>query len=341
MFRFGEPIYLYLLLIIPLLVVFYIFTNYRRRKKLRQYGDPELMAHLMPNVSKYRPDVKFWLVTVALAMVIFMLARPQFGSKMETVKRQGVETVVALDISNSMLAQDVTPSRLEKSKKLVSRLVETFNNDKVAMIVFAGEAFTQLPITSDYISAKMFLVTISPSLITTQGTDIRGAIDLAMKSFTQNEGVGRAIVLITDGENHEGGAVEAAQQAAEKGVRVFVLGVGSPDGSPIPVEGTNDFRRDKDGNVVVTKLNEQMCQEIAKAGNGMYVRVDNTNNAERALNAEINKLAKADVETQVYTEFDEQFDVLAWLALILLAVDVMLLNRKNPLFKNVKLFKQD
>lgn len=341
MFRFGEPIYLYFLLIIPFLVVFYIYTNYRRRKKLRQYGDPELMAHLMPNVSKYRPDVKFWLVTAALVMVIFMLARPQFGSKMETVKRQGVETVVALDISNSMLAQDVTPSRLEKSKKLVSRLVETFNNDKVAMIVFAGEAFTQLPITSDYISAKMFLETISPSLITTQGTDIRGAIDLAMKSFTPNEGVGRAIVLITDGENHEGGAVEAAQQAAEKGVRVFVLGVGAPDGSPIPVEGTNDFRRDKDGNVVVTKLNEQMCQEIAKAGNGMYVRVDNTNNAERALNAEINKLAKADVETQVYTEFDEQFDVLAWLALILLAADVMLLNRKNPLFKNVKLFKQD
>lgn len=341
MFRFGEPIYLYFLLIIPFLVVFYIYTNYRRRKKLRQYGDPELMAHLMPNVSKYRPDVKFWLVTAALVMVIFMLARPQFGSKMETVKRQGVETVVALDISNSMLAQDVTPSRLEKSKKLVSRLVETFNNDKVAMIVFAGEAFTQLPITSDYISAKMFLETISPSLITTQGTDIRGAIDLAMKSFTPNEGVGRAIVLITDGENHEGGAVEAAQQAAEKGVRVFVLGVGSPDGSPIPVEGTNDFRRDKDGNVVVTKLNEQMCQEIAKAGNGMYVRVDNTNNAERALNAEINKLAKADVQTQVYTEFDEQFDVLAWLALILLAADVMLLNRKNPLFKNVKLFKQD
>ena len=341
MFRFGEPIYLYLLLIVPFLVVFYLYTNYRRRKRLRQYGDPELMAHLMPNVSKYRPDVKFWLVTAALVMVIFMLARPQFGSKMETVKRQGVETVVALDISNSMLAQDVTPSRLEKSKKLVSRLVETFKNDKVAMIVFAGEAFTQLPITSDYISAKMFLETISPSLITTQGTDIRGAIDLAMKSFTPNEGVGRAIVLITDGENHEGGAVEAGQQAEEKGVRVFVLGVGSLDGSPIPVEGTNDFRRDKDGNVVVTKLNEQMCQEIAKAGNGMYVRVDNTNNAERALNAEINKLAKADVETQVYTEFDEQFDVLAWLALVLLAVDVMLLNRKNPLFKNVKLFKQD
>ena len=260
MFRFGEPQYLYLLIVLPLLAVFYFYSNYRRRKKLREYGSPELLAHLMPDVSKYRPDVKFWLTLSALAMVIFMLARPQFGSKMETVKRQGVETVVALDISNSMLAQDVTPSRLEKSKKLISRLVETFNNDKVAMIVFAGEAFTQLPITSDYVSAKMFLETISPSLITTQGTDIRGAIDLAMKSFTPNEGVGRAIVLITDGENHEGGAIEAAQEAAKKGMRVFVLGVGLPDGSPIPVEGTNEFRRDKDGNVVVTRLNEQMCQ---------------------------------------------------------------------------------
>ena len=183
MFRFGEPVYLYLLIILPILVGLYLYSNYRRRKKLREYGSPELLAHLMPDVSKYRPDVKFWLTLSALAMVIFMLARPQFGSKMETVKRQGVETVVALDISNSMLAQDVTPSRLEKSKKLISRLVETFNNDKVAMIVFAGEAFTQLPITSDYVSAKMFLETISPSLITTQGTDIRGAIDLGYEEF--------------------------------------------------------------------------------------------------------------------------------------------------------------
>jgi len=339
MFRFADPNFLYLLILLPFLVALYLYSNYHRRQNIRKYGDPALLKGLMPTISKYRPDIKFWLTFAALTLVILMLARPQFGSKMETVKRSGVEAVIALDISNSMLAQDVTPSRLEKSKKLISRLVETFNNDKVAMIVFAGEAFTQLPITSDYVSAKMFLETISPSLITTQGTDIRGAIDLAMKSFTPNEGVGRAIVLITDGENHEGGAIEAAQEAAKKGMRVFVLGVGSPDGSPIPVEGTNEFRRDKDGNVVVTRLNEQMCQEIAKAGNGIYVRVDNTNNAERALNAEINKLAKADVETQVFTEFDEQFQVLAWLAILLLAADLMILNRKNPLFKNVKLFK--
>lgn len=342
MFRFGEPLYLYLLLVLPFLAVLFFYSNYRRRKRIRQYGDPELLAHLMPDVSKYRPDVKFWLVFSALAMVIFMMARPQFGSKMETVKRQGIETVVALDISNSMLAEDVKPSRLDKSKKLISRLLETFNNDKVALIVFAGDAFTQLPITSDYISAKMFLETINPSLISTQGTDIGGAINLAMKSFTPNEGVGRAIVLITDGENHEGGATEAATEAAKKGVNVFVLGVGSPEGSPIPTEsGSNEFRKDRDGNVIVTRLNEQMCQEIAKAGNGMYVRVDNTNNAERALNAEINKLAKTDVESQVYTEFDEQFQVLAWLALILLVIDLIILERKNPLLKNVKLFKQD
>jgi len=292
------------------------------------------------SISKYRPDIKFWLTFAALTLVILMLARPQFGSKMETVKRSGVEAVIALDISNSMLAEDVTPSRLDKSKKLISRLVDTFNNDKVGLIVFAGDAFTQLPITSDYVSAKMFLETINPSLITTQGTDIGAAIRLAMKSFTPQEGVGRAIIVITDGENHEGGAVEAAQEAAEKGMQVFVLGVGSPDGSPIPAEdGSNNFRRDKDGNVIVTRLNEQMCQEIAKAGNGMYIRVDNTNSAEKVLNNEIAKLSKADVESQVYTEFDEQFQALAWLMLILLVVEMLILERKNPLFKNVRLFK--
>lgn len=262
MFRFADPNFLYLLILLPFLVALYLYSNYHRRQNIRKYGDPALLKGLMPTISKYRPDIKFWLTFAALTLVILMLARPQFGSKMETVKRSGVEAVIALDISNSMLAEDVTPSRLDKSKKLISRLVDTFNNDKVGLIVFAGDAFTQLPITSDYVSAKMFLETINPSLITTQGTDIGAAIRLAMKSFTPQEGVGRAIIVITDGENHEGGAVEAAQEAAEKGMQVFVLGVGSPDGSPIPAEdGSNNFRRDKDGNVIVTRLNEQMCQE--------------------------------------------------------------------------------
>ena len=340
MFRFANPDFLYLFFLLPVLVAVFLYYNHRRRQNIRKYGDPALLQELMPTVSKYRPDVKFWLTFAALALTIFMLARPQFGSKMETVKRSGVEAVIALDISNSMLAEDVTPSRLEKAKKLISRLVDTFNNDKVGMIVFAGEAFTQLPITSDYVSAKMFLESINPSLITTQGTDIGAAIRLAMKSFTTNDGVGRAIVVITDGENHEGGAIEAAKEAAEKNMQVFILGIGSPDGSPIPEErGSNHFRKDKDGNVIVTRLNEQMCQEIAKAGNGVYIRVDNSNSAEKILNEQIAKLAKADVESQVFTDFDEQFQALAWLVLILLVVEMLILERKNPLFLNIRLFK--
>ena len=338
MFRFADPTYLYLLIILPFIAAFYIYSNYRRKRNIRKFGDPELLAKLMPEVSKYRPNVKFWLTFAALTLTIFLLARPQFGSKLETVKRKGVEVVIALDISNSMLAQDVTPSRLDKSKKLISKLVDEFDNDKVGLIVFAGDAFTQLPITSDYVSAKMFLESISPALITTQGTAIGKAIDVAMRSFTPQEGVGRAIVIITDGENHEGGAVEAAKEAAKKGIRVFVLGVGSPDGAPIPIEGTNEYRKDNSGNVIVTRLNEQMCQEIAKAGDGMYIRVDNTNSAQRALNSEINKMAKTDVESKVYTEFNEQFQAIAWLILILLLVKMLILERKNPLFKNIKLF---
>jgi Ca-activated chloride channel family protein len=225
---------LYLLLLVPLLIALYVYSNIRRRRRIRAYGDPALLAPLMPTVSTVRMNAKFWLALAALVCLVFVIARPQFGSKMETVKRQGVETVIALDISNSMLAEDVTPSRLAKSKKLISRLVETFNNDKVGLVVFAGDAFTQLPITTDYVSAKMFLSSINPSLIATQGTDIGAAIRLAIKSFTPAEGVGRAIVVITDGENHEGGAVEAAKEAAEKGMNVYVLGVGGAPRAPHP-----------------------------------------------------------------------------------------------------------
>ena len=288
MFRFEEPAYLYLLLLLPLLAVFYLYSNYRRRKNIRKFGDPELMAQLMPDVSNYRPDVMFWMVFVVIGLFSVLLARPQVGSKLETVKRQGVEVMIALDISNSMLAQDVQPSRLQKAKRLVAQLVDKMENDKVGMIVFAGDAFTQLPITSDYISAKMFLESIDPSLISKQGTAIGAAINLASRSFTPQEGGGRAVIVITDGENHEGGAVEAAKDAAEKGIQVNVLGVGMPEGAPFPAEGTYDYRRDRDGNVIVTRLNEQMCQEIAKAGNGIYVRVDNTNGAQKAISREIN-----------------------------------------------------
>ena len=338
MFRFEEPTYLYLLLLLPLLAALFLYSNYRRRKAIKKFGDPELMAQLMPDASKYRPDVKFWIVFVAIGLFAVLLARPQFGSRLETVKRQGIEVIIALDISNSMLAEDVQPSRLQKAKRLVSQLVDKMENDKVGMIVFAGDAFTQLPITSDYISAKMFLETIDPSLISKQGTALGAAINLSTRSFTPMEGVGRTVILITDGENHEDGALEAAKAAVEKGIQINVLGVGMPEGAPIPIPGSNDYRRDREGNVVVTKLNEQMCQEIAQVGQGIYVRVDNSNAAQNAITKEINKLAKADVETQVYTEFNEQFQAIAWIILLLLLVEMLILERKNPLFKNIHLF---
>ena len=341
MFRFAHPDFLYLLFLLPVLVAFYVYAIVLKKKAIKKYGNPELLAELMPEVSPKRQHLKFWLLFGAITMVIIVMAGPQFGSKLETVKRQGVEVMIALDISNSMLAQDVQPSRLQKAKRLVAQLVDKMENDKVGMIVFAGDAFTQLPITSDYISAKMFLESINPSLISKQGTAIGAAINLATRSFTPQEGVGRAVIVITDGENHEGGAVEAAKAAAEKGIQVSVLGVGMPDGAPIPVEGTNDFRRDRDGNVVVTRLNEQMCQEIAQAGDGIYVRVDNSNAAQKVIAQEINKMAKADVETQVYTEFNEQFQAVAWIILLLLLAEMLILERKNPLFRNIHLFKKE
>lgn len=338
MFKFANPNALFLYILLLVVVGIYVVACRRRKKALNRYGSPELLGAMMPEVSGHRPALKFWITFVALCFMVLVLARPQFGSKMETVTRQGIETVIALDISNSMLAEDVAPSRLEKSKNVISKLVDSFTDDKVGLIVFAGDAFIQLPITSDFISAKMFLESISPNLITRQGTNIKAAIDMATRSFTPKEGVGKAIIIITDGENHEGGAKEAAKAAAEKGMMVYVMGVGSPEGAPIPAERANDFRRDKEGNVIITKLNEQMCQEIAAAGNGVYIRIDNTNNAQKLLQKEVDKLAKDDIETTTYSEYNEQFMVMAWIAFVLLLIEMLLMVKKNPRLKNINLF---
>ena len=338
MFKFANPNALFLYILLLVVVGIYFVACRRRKKALNRYGSPELLGAMMPEVSAHRPALKFWITFVALCFMVLVLARPQFGSKAETVTRQGIETVIALDISNSMLAEDVAPSRLEKSKNVISKLVDSFTDDKVGLIVFAGDAFIQLPITSDFISAKIFLESITPDLIARQGTNIKAAIDMATRSFTPKEEVGKAIIIITDGENHEGGAKEAAKAAAEKGMMVYVMGVGSPEGAPIPAGRANDFRRDKEGNVIVTKLNEQMCQEIAAAGNGVYIRIDNTNNAQKMLQKEIDKLAKADVETTIYSEYNEQFMVMAWMAFVLLLLEMLLMVKKNPRLKNINLF---
>lgn len=339
MFRFENPIYLWLLLIIPILVLIRFLVWRRRKRQFRLLGDAELLKLLMPDVSRVRPMVKFGLLLAVLALLVLMLARPQMGSKISHEKRNGIETIIALDISNSMRAEDVVPSRLDKSKLLVENLVDNFTNDKIGLVVFAGDAFVQLPITSDYVSAKMFLQNIDPSLIATQGTDIARAINLSMKSFTQQDKVGRAIIVITDGEDHEGGGVEAAKEAKKKGINVFILGVGDPKGSPIPT-GSGGYMKDRDGQTVMSALNEQMCQEVAKAGSGTYIHVDNTSDAQEKLNDQLAKLQKGDTSSVVYSEYNEQFQAFGILAVLLLILEVLVLESKNPLLKNIKLFKK-
>lgn len=338
MFRFANPEFLYLLFILPVLLAVYVYAYLQKRKAIKRLGNPEILSQLMPEVSPKRQFLKFWFIFGAVAAIIFVIAGPQFGSKLETVKRQGVEIMVCLDVSNSMLAEDVSPNRLEKSKQMLSKLTDGFTDDKVGLIVFAGDAFTQLPITSDYISAKMFLTSINPSMVSAQGTSIGAAINLAARSFTPNETSDKTIVLITDGENHEDDAIGASSAAAEKGIHVNIVGIGLPKGGPIPLQGTNNYMKDKDGNVVITMLNEQMCQEIAAAGKGMYVRADNTNSALKALQKEIDKMKKTELDSKVYSEYDEQFQLVAWIALFLLIVELLIFDRKNRIFRKVKIF---
>ena len=339
MLRFEDPIFLWLLCILPVLILIRLIGWKRRHAKLKKLGDPELLKQLMPGISKYRPTVKFSLMLSALALLIVMLARPQMGSKISHDKRQGIETIICLDISNSMLAEDVVPSRLDKSKMLIENLVDNFTNDKIGLIVFAGDAFVQLPITSDYVSAKMFLQNITPGLIQTQGTNIADAIDLASKSFTQQNNVGRAIVVITDGENHEPGATEAAAAAKKKGINVFILGIGNTTGAPIPM-GDGGYLKDHSGNTVMTALNENMCKELAQAGSGQYIHVDNTSDAEKTLNDDLAKLQKGDTSSVIYSEYDEQFQAVGILVILLLILEICILEVKNPLLRNIKFFEK-
>ena len=340
MFRFENPLYLYALAIIPLLALLYYYSNYRRRKRLKKYGDPALLRELMIDVSVWRPQVKVWLLLLSLASLIIAASRPQFGTKIDTTERNGIEAIIAMDVSNSMLANDVRPSRLDKAKMLVSNMVDEMKDDKVGLVVYAGQAFVQLPITNDYVSAKMFLDGIDPSMIATQGTDIATAIDLAVRSFTQKKDISRAIFLITDGEDNEGGAVEAAKEAAKKGIRVYVMGVGSPDGAHVPIPGTTQYFIDEQGNPIVSRLSDEMCRQIAHAGNGAYIYVDNSSSAQRELSKYVDKLAKAKLESQVYSEFDEQYQGFLIVALVLLFLDLCLLERKNHLMQNFHLFKK-
>ena len=339
MFRFANIEMLWWLITIPVFVITYIVYTKHKQRQLTEFGDPELMAQLMPDASKSRPIWKFGLLIMALILLIVAAARPQYGQKEKTVKRQGIEVMVALDISNSMLAEDVAPNRLDRAKQMLSKMIDNMVDDKVGLVIFAGDAFTQLPITCDYVSAKMFLNTISPTLIPTQGTAIGAALQTAITSFgAQESEAGRAIILITDGENHEDDAIATAKKAKELGIQVFVIGIGKPEGAPIPKPGTNDYFKDRAGQVVVSRLNEEMCQQIAAAGNGAYVRCDNTNTAMRALQQELDRIATTELESTVYADYNEQYQSFVLIALLLLAIEFFILSRKNHRLTRMNLF---
>jgi Ca-activated chloride channel homolog len=342
MFRFGNADFLNALLLIPFLTMLFIVLRIRRLKALKAYGNIELLKPLMPSTSRTRPYIKFSLLMLALLFVILGLARPQFGSKLQNVKRQGVEIIIALDVSNSMLAEDIQPNRLERAKRAIARLTERLSNDKIGLIVFAGKAYTQIPITTDYSSAKMFLSAINTEIVPTQGTAIGEALSLAMNSFSPESETGKAIIIITDGENHEDDPVEMAKSAAEKDIAVHTIGMGLPQGAPIPVfnaSGQKDFKRDRNGQVVVTRLNENMLKQISDAGKGLYIRANNSEVGMNAIFDEINKMDKSELESKVYSDYNDQFFYFFLIAFILLIIEYLVLERKNKLFGRFDLFK--
>ncbi|MCM1079981.1 MAG: VWA domain-containing protein [Bacteroidales bacterium] len=337
--RFEDSTYLTLLLVIPVLFALRLWMLWLRGKALRRWGDKDLTVRQMPDVSRHRPLIKFCLMMGALALVIVMIARLQIGTKVSNEKRNGIEAIICMDISNSMLCEDVKPSRLDRCKMLVENMVDNFVNDKIGLVVFAGDAFTQLPITADYVSAKMFLQSTTPALIEDQGTDIAKAIELAQNSFTKQKNIGRAVIVITDGEDHEGRAVEAAKAAKKAGIKVFILGVGSKNGAPIP-NGEGGYMIDNSGNEVMTRLNEDMCREIASAGSGTYIHVDNTNDAQERLNSELSKMQKSEVSSVIYSEYDEQFQLVGLIAVLLLVLEVLVQEAKPSYQKAMNLFKK-
>jgi Ca-activated chloride channel family protein len=336
MFRFANDYFLYGLIAIPFILLLYVFVYQRRTKRLALMGDVFVINGLVKNRSIRKLWFRFIVWLLAISFIILGLARPQFGTKLEKVKRKGIDLIIALDVSFSMNATDIQPSRIEKAKQAIARITDRLTDDSFGLIVFAGDAYTQIPITTDYASARMFLPSISTNSVPSPGTAIGKAIDVAMRSFSVNDERKKVIVVVTDGEDHEQAAVEAAARAAEKGVIVHTIGLGLPQGSPIPLGGADNFLRDRQGQVVVSKLNEPLLQEIAQSGNGIYVRA---NNAEVGLNQILDDLEKMDrskSSDKEYTRYNEQFFWFFIAALLLVVAETFTSEKKTPWIQRFK-----
>ena len=338
MFRFAHPEYLYLLLAAPALVALFAWALYDRRRRLARFGDPATVATLMPDASTGRMKLKFILFTTAVILVILAAARPQFGSKLREQKSEGIEMMLAVDVSNSMLAEDFEPNRLERTKYAINKLFDGLEQDRVGVIVFAGDATVQLPITSDYRMAKAFAKRISPSMASVQGTSIGKALSLAEMSFSSGSGDSRVIILITDGEDHEGNVMQAAERAAEQGIRIFTIGIGTPEGAPIQIGG--EFIKDETGEMVVSKLNEEMLAKIADITGGAYVRSSKQSIGLDEIVRTINEMEQTELSMVRFEEFNEQYQYLLIAALVLLLLEFLMLDRRNPLLAHLNIFRE-
>ncbi len=341
MFRFANPQYLWLLAAVPVLVVLFWIAMRRRKVRLARFGRPETLEELMPDVSLGRIRLKFILLCMVVALLALAAARPQLGSKLREEKARGIEMMLVVDVSNSMLAEDFEPNRLERTKYAIGKLFEGLHQDRVGLITFAGEPKVQLPITSDYRMARAFARRIDPSQIPVQGTAIGKALEQALLSFSgqTEESRSRVIVLITDGENHEDDALAAAQRAAQQGIRIYTIGIGTPEGAPIQIGG--EFIKDERGEMVVSKLNEQMLMQIAEATGGAYVRATKQDIGLDEVVREINSMEQSELSTVRFEEYNEQYQYLLLAALVLLLAEFLLLDRRNPLLAHLNIFREN
>ncbi len=342
MLRFANTYLLWALLLVPLLVIIFIWIRRWKKKAMATFGDKAITSRIMPQVSFSRPTLKFVFFIVGYTLLIIGLAGPQVGTHIDEVKRKGADLMILLDVSNSMLAQDFAPNRLENAKSALAQLINNLHDDRIGIIVFAGEAYVQLPVTTDYSAAKLFLNTINTGIVPVQGTAIGAAMDMGMKSFNFKDGTGKAMVLMTDGENHEDDAVTAAKNAHEKGVAIHVIGFGSPQGTPIPVYDNGKqagFHLDSAGKTVISKLNEDMCKEIALAGNGVYIRATNVNSGLGIVMDQVRKMQQKTYSSKSFKDYEDRFQFFLAIALLLLVVEFFISNRKNLRLSKLKLFE--
>lgn len=340
MFRFANPQYFYLLLLLPLFAGLFIFLLRDYRKRLSLFGEPSVVRSLLREAAPHKPLVKYWLTVAAIVVLIVALARPQVGSRLRQIKTKGVEIVLAVDVSNSMLAEDFEPSRLERTKMAINKLIDDLTDDNIAIVVFAGDAYVQLPMTNDYVSAKNFVSHLSPTLISSQGTSISKALRVAQRSFSSSsENRSRVIIVISDGESHDDDAAGVAEELAEKGTVIHTVGVGSPEGAPITING--EMMRDSKGDIVVTKLNEELLKNIALSTKGSYVRAAGGTMGLDKIVTQIRNMDAQELLVNRFEEYSEQYQYIIAIAILLILAEFSILDRKNRIVERMRLFHKD